>query len=118
MTGEDPPRTNEERDPRRKFTASQARYLFERARGRCERCGRPLPEGWHAHHVRAHAAGGPTDVFNGQALCPQCHQEISMGNEFRPRLWQVECLDDFREVILKEGKRVYALEACMASGKS
>ncbi len=106
------------RDPRRRFNAAQARYLFERAAGRCEDCGSPLGNEWPAHHVLEHAKGGPTEVWNGRALCPECHKRTHMTNDFQPRAWQLECFGTFRFVVLEDGKDLFAFEACMGAGKS
>lgn len=108
------------RDPRRRFTVRQARYLHERAQGHCEECGRELPKDWEAHHVEPHGLGGQTVVWNGRALCPPCHREIHMGSggRFEPRQWQVECFKTFEEVVLEQGEPNFVLEACPGAGKS
>jgi superfamily II DNA or RNA helicase len=59
-------------EPRR-FGVNQRAALFLAAGGRCSRCGSGLLPGWHADHVEPWAHGGPTDVINGQALCPACN---------------------------------------------
>ncbi|WP_427015749.1 HNH endonuclease [Pseudarthrobacter sp. P1] len=56
----------------RRFPASLQRFI--RARDQVCRtpwCGAPIR---HADHVTAWAAGGPTDVANGQGLCERCNQ--------------------------------------------
>lgn len=58
---------------RRTFSALQRRVLAWRAGGRCQLCGAPLTNGFHADHVVAHARGGATVTDNGQALCPACN---------------------------------------------
>ena len=60
---------------RRLFNQQQKQALYWMAEGRCENCGIPLPNNWHADHIQPHAEGGLTDVSNGQALCPKCNLE-------------------------------------------
>jgi predicted restriction endonuclease len=65
-------------DPRRFFTARQARQLLIAADCKCQRCGSDLSQQqFHAHHIRRHADGGPTQLYNGMVLCVPCHKEIS-----------------------------------------
>lgn len=64
------------KDPRRRFTATQARNRFIACNGMCERCNQPLEESWHMHHRKPHSEGGQTIYENSMALCPQCHKEI------------------------------------------
>src|SRR5690606_30104317 len=54
-----------------------------------------LEPGWHADHVKPWSSGGPTDVINGQALCPACN--LRKGNRtVKLRAWQADALDKFR----------------------
>jgi superfamily II DNA or RNA helicase len=79
---------------RRRFNARERTALYLAADGRCARCGRKLEPGWHADHVTPHAAGGPTDVINGQALCPPCN--LRKGSYVSTlREWQAEALERF-----------------------
>nr|WP_184076108.1 DEAD/DEAH box helicase family protein [Nocardiopsis mwathae] len=107
-------------DPRRSFNSAERVALYLAADGKCSRCGTDLKPGWHADHVDAWARGGPTDVINGQALCPQCNLKKgvgSMGVELRN--WQQEALDRFlgrREDFLTvatpgAGKTTFAITA-------
>lgn len=80
---------------RRRFSAAERVALYLVADGRCTGCGEELEPGWHADHVNPHVRGGPTDVVNGQALCPPCNLRKGakiMGS----RQWQVTALDRFR----------------------
>ena len=63
----------EQKLTKRRFTKKQKRALYWLAKGRCESCGKPLSNDWHADHIRPWADGGVTDVENGQALCPECN---------------------------------------------
>jgi 5-methylcytosine-specific restriction endonuclease McrA len=64
------------RDSRRRFTARQARQIAIASGGKCGRCGKELPDGFHVHHVKAHSQGGQTQLGNAMALCPKCHVEV------------------------------------------
>jgi 5-methylcytosine-specific restriction endonuclease McrA len=58
---------------RRRFSKRQRRVLAWVAAGKCQLCGAPLSERFHADHVVPFCIGGPTLTENGQALCPQCN---------------------------------------------
>lgn len=57
----------------RRFSVRQRVVLFLAAGGRCTGCG-ALERSWPADHMTPWSAGGPTDVINGQALCPSCNR--------------------------------------------
>lgn len=81
-------------DSRRRFNASERALLYLAAGGRCENCGAELEPGWHADHRVPYSAGGPTDVINGQALCPDCN--LKKGNRYMQlRQWQRRAMDAF-----------------------
>ena len=80
---------------RRRFGQRERVALYLAADGRCSNCGRELEPGWHADHVKPWSSGGPTDVINGQALCPACN--LRKGNRtVELRAWQADALDKFR----------------------
>lgn len=86
-------------EPRR-FNLRQRRALFSASDGLCEVCGVMLESGWHADHVTPWSIGGPTDVINGQALCPTCNlkkgKKTLIGyNDLR--LWQKEFVEEFSQ---------------------
>ncbi|MFJ7629796.1 HNH endonuclease [Streptomyces sp. NPDC097595] len=58
-----------ERDSLRFFSKDQRSILYDHAEGRCQGCSTALTDGWHADHKIPWAAGGPTTLENGQALC-------------------------------------------------
>ena len=60
---------------RRLFSRRQRRILALLSGGACAGCGNPLPTNFHADHRRAHSAGGPTTLSNGQAMCPTCNMK-------------------------------------------
>lgn len=82
-------------DRRRTFNGSERAALFLASDGRCCICGIDLQPGWHADHVVPFAAGGLTDVSNGQALCPTCNlrKGSAMSYKSELRVWQAGCLD-------------------------
>src|SRR5262245_40963355 len=49
--------------------------LWLAAGGRCQRCGRLLPDDWHADHVIPWSACRETNVFGMEALCPDCNRK-------------------------------------------
>lgn len=68
--------------------------MFLAADGHCTRCGAELEPDWHGDHMRPWSHGGPTDVINGQALCPACNQE--KGDHYvNLHPWQEEALRRF-----------------------
>jgi superfamily II DNA or RNA helicase len=79
---------------RRRFSSQERVALYLAADGRCI-CGVELQPGWHADHVDPFATGGPTDVANGQALCPQCNLKKGSKTMNDLRAWQVEALERF-----------------------
>lgn len=81
---------------RRTFNSTERAALFVAADGKCEMCAVDLSPGWHADHLYPYSRGGPTDVVNGQALCPPCN--LKKGNTVTPNLsrWQSDALDKFK----------------------
>jgi len=98
----------------RTFSRKERDALFLAADGKCEKCGAPLAEGWHADHIQPYSKDGATDVVNGQALCPKCN--LSKGNRTaRPRLkWQ----DRFLASIRSHRTPNFLLVATPAAGKT
>lgn len=68
-----PDNSTTEQSRRRRFNRSERAALYWVADGRCEECGVPLDDGFHADHVFAFSKGGETDVTNGRALCAACN---------------------------------------------
>lgn len=67
-------------DQRRLFTARQVRQLLIATDSKCERCGADLAmQPFEIHHIRRHADGGRTELYNGMVLCLPCHKEITSG---------------------------------------
>ena len=82
-------------DPtRRRFNSSERVALYLAADGQCQNCGTELQPGWHGDHITPYSAGGPTDVTNGQALCPTCNLQKG-SRHMQLREWQEEALNRF-----------------------
>lgn len=58
---------------RRRFNKTERAALYWLADERCEECGAPLANGFHADHTISYVSGGETDVINGRALCATCN---------------------------------------------
>lgn len=80
---------------RRRFNRRERVALYLAADGRCSSCGAELEPGWHGDHVTPYAAGGPTDITNGQALCPSCNLKKGTQIVTELREWQAEALERF-----------------------
>ena len=104
---------------RRRFSARERTALYLAADGRCERCGRELEPGWHADHVTPYVAGGPTDLINGQALCPDCNASkgSQMGDRIQLRPFQQEMTDVILDRVANR-ERVTVAWVNAGSGKS
>jgi superfamily II DNA or RNA helicase len=96
---------------RRRFNRGERVALYLAADGRCSRCGADLEPGWHADHMHPHSRGGPTDVINGQALCPRCN--LQKGASVL-REWQQRAKEKF----LACGKPDFLLSATPGAGKT
>lgn len=103
-----------ERDPRRRFNASERVTLYLAADGKCCECGNPLGPGWHADHVDPHSKGGVTDLINGQALCPPCN--LKKGNQIGMELreWQQKAIDRYYQ----HGSPNFLVSATPGAGKT
>lgn len=78
---------------RRRFNGREHIALYLTADGYCTECGTELTPGWHADHVIPWSRTGPTDLDNGQALCPACN--LKKGNRMELRDWQNDALGRF-----------------------
>jgi 5-methylcytosine-specific restriction endonuclease McrA len=64
------------KDPKRGFSDEQRNALYFISNGLCAHCGNHCDQSdFHADHIRAHSAGGQTQVSNGQLLCPACNRK-------------------------------------------
>lgn len=107
----------------RRFNSGQRVALYLAANGHCTSCGIELITGWHGDHITPYSAGGPTDVVNGQALCPTCNLKKGIRLvTFQLRPWQEQALasflgsrDNFLAVATPgAGKTKFALTAVQA----
>ncbi len=101
----------------RYFRRKQRRYLYLASEGKCERCGAELEQTWDAHHRTHYASGGLTEIYNGMALCQECHRDIHKQENsivFEPRGWQKTGLDTCE----KSAKKHFLLEATPGAGKT
>lgn len=118
MTGDDqgatPRPSVATHDPRRRFNRSERAALCLAADGRCQRCGGELPPGWHADHRDPHSRGGPTDVVNGDALCPPCNLKKGNRVEPQPREWQKRFISKYHA----NREPDFILVACPGAGKT
>jgi superfamily II DNA or RNA helicase len=103
-------------DERRRFNAAERAALYLAADGRCTECGAELEPEWHADHVDPYSRGGPTDVVNGQALCPPCN--LKKGAQVTGlRKWQSNALREF-SAWQPEGQNGFLVEATPGAGKT
>lgn len=79
---------------KRRFSSSERAALYLAADGRCA-CGAELQTGWHADHIHPYSQHGPTDVTNGQALCPSCNLKKGDQQNMQLRQWQRRAMDAF-----------------------
>lgn len=63
------------RDKRRAFTTTQKKEILVKQDYRCAGCGEKLGVAVHYDHRKPWSAGGKTEVRNGRALCPNCHEK-------------------------------------------
>ena len=101
---------------RRRFNSAERVALYLAADGKCTECHQELGPGWHGDHVTPYVAGGPTDVANGQALCPTCN--LKKGRQLNgPRKWQADALREFM-LWQPEGSNGFLVEATPGAGKT
>jgi superfamily II DNA or RNA helicase len=114
---------------RRLFNRRERMALYIAADGKCQECGKPLEQGFHADHVQPFSKGGETDVINGQALCSDCNfkkgSNVSAVRKNTPhhpfwsidlRKWQVEAFRKF-QVAMTE-KKDFLIVATPGAGKT
>ncbi len=104
---------------RRAFNTAERVALYVNADGRCSSCGTELDSGWHADHVHPWAKGGPTDLANGQAMCPACNlrkgSRTAMTSTLRQ--WQQRALSRAIERA-ESGESDFLAVACPGAGKT
>ena len=100
---------------RRRFNSTERAALYLAADGHCTQCGAPLEPGWHADHQIPYSAGGPTDVINGQALCPTCNLKKG-AHVSNLRTWQRRATELF--YALPPGTKDFLVSATPGAGKT
>jgi superfamily II DNA or RNA helicase len=119
---------------RRRFNSGERVALFLAADGRCQRCGAVLRPDWEPDHLLPFAAGGATDVLNGQALCRPCNRKKGEKLEcahlgdwpewLSLRAWQEEGFQKWLEVKTSgrpgspEERNDFLCVCCPAGGKT
>jgi len=57
------------------FSETTKQAAFDRAGGKCEKCGKKVTMGTcEAHHKTSVNSGGSDALSNCMILCPPCHQ--------------------------------------------
>jgi len=117
----------------RTFQGQKRLRVYLKNLGMCAMCGRGLQlDSWEADHIIPWSRGGPTEVWNGQALCSSCHAlkmtdhpfEIYLPGDIQLREWQKNFCEKFlrfseTQYLLPEGeRRAFILNAFPASGKT
>ncbi len=102
---------------RRRFNRRERVALYLAADGQCSNpdCDRDLEPGWHGDHIKPWSSGGPTDVINGQAMCPTCN--LKKGGKtvgFELRDWQQRAIDTF----FRLNKKNFMVAATPGAGKT
>jgi superfamily II DNA or RNA helicase len=100
------------------FSSAERRQIAAKQHHACGVCDGNLPEVFHVHHVIPWADGGPTQVDNGMAVCPECHQNAPTQPlpKFTPRAWQEEALTEILPM-LRAGEFA-TLNAAPGAGKT
>jgi superfamily II DNA or RNA helicase len=109
------------RDPRRKLSPDEARFIYERADGQCRRCGTELGPDWHQAHLVSWIHGGATSVDQEEAWCMRCNlrqgpRDAENAPAFTPRDWQQRALWPLLQDIAQHG--VATLHAAPGAGKT
>jgi superfamily II DNA or RNA helicase len=99
---------------RRRFNARERVALYLATDGRCIECGIELESGWHADHKDPYSQGGPTDVINGQAMCPTCNLKKGSSLIPAPRTWQRRFIAKYHASQNPD----FLCVACPAAGKT
>jgi superfamily II DNA or RNA helicase len=98
----------------RRFSGRERTALYLAADGKCEGCGGELEPGWHADHRQPYSRQGPTDLVNGQALCPACNLRKGSRVEPSPRQWQRGFISKYHSCTCPD----FLLVACPGAGKT
>lgn len=107
-------------DHRRRLGLEERRLLFERADGRCQKCGADLAVDWHGAHLLAWTHGGATELENMEAWCPSCNLKLGAQDAPVPlvslREWQLSALPQVLKRLWQAGRAT--LYAAPGAGKT
>jgi len=101
---------------RRRFSPSERLALYLAADGKCQLCGKPLDQDFHADHVHPYSKGGETDVINGQALCSECN--IKKGSKAVQSITYREWQEEEHGKFLASKEKWFMLVATPGAGKT
>jgi superfamily II DNA or RNA helicase len=109
------------RDRRRQLNQQERLFVYERAGGQCQNCGRDLPPNYHNAHLAAWSRGGATSVDNIQAWCPDCNlglgaEDSELAEGVTLRQWQQQALPVILRQLYQNG--VATLHAAPGAGKT
>lgn len=91
--------------------------LWIAADGKCQSCGRPLPDDWHADHIVPYIVRGRTNVHEMQALCPTCNLRKG-ASPVKLRKHQIEFMRIMDEIISGASVKNIAAIITPGGGKS
>lgn len=75
---------------RLEFSAPTKRQAYERAKGRCQDCGRALRDGEpQYHHILEARLGGDGSPANCRVLCIPCHKAVTK-SQSSPRVTKMK----------------------------
>ncbi|WP_243795025.1 DEAD/DEAH box helicase family protein [Saccharopolyspora gloriosae] len=108
-------------DSRRRLSPRERQLVYERADGRCQRCGAELGPAYQNAHLAANRNGGATEIENMQAWCARCNLGLGgLDADSVPNLilreWQCEALRTISETLFQDG--VATLHAAPGAGKT
>lgn len=89
--------------------------LWLAANGKCQLCGEPLPDNWHADHIIPYKVSKETNVHEMQALCPRCN--LIKGDKML-RAHQKEMLEVCRTILAGENISEIIAYVTPGGGKS
>lgn len=109
------------RDPRRQASMPECRLIYERAQGRCQRCGAELGPDYHNAHLIAWSNGGATTVEQMQAWCADCNlglgaHDVGGLDGIDLRDWQARALPRILRRLWQNGSAT--LHAASGAGKT
>jgi superfamily II DNA or RNA helicase len=109
------------RDRRRQLNQQERLFVYERAGGQCQNCGRDLPPDYHNAHLAAWSRGGATTVDNIRAWCPDCNlglgaQDSELAEGVTLRQWQEQAFPVILRQLYQSG--VATLHAAPGAGKT